>query len=464
MTLKDAINDVMAFKGTMVFGPSLPDEPRIVKTERKLAAAYGVGELKAPPDLDEIAERLRNALLAGADLEITRRDLRFAPQCIWSGLHPIAEDSKLLTQLLKRIAATGRRALTRSLAAVYFRMYHLDRPGLEIVSRALQTLMTEQLGSLYELHQKYRVFEVKTGPETVAAACYSDGGEPYGFLLNYGFGPQSIVEGFGAAVFVRGMRRISEELARNPTEAKIALALRWVEAPGAQSFASANKILANTLLLPFAQRDPPEDFKTLILDALLERIGDPRTRSQNWTAMPEAAQIARRWLTRLALRQFLEIVDDVALKQQWEYRRAFWMAFYDKGFVEEAWVAFGPTGRMRVLREFGRNVSCGRLESSWKSVEHGHAVLIMRIGGFTVCDWSHNGRCIIWPTSSMSAPKLYLPVYQSGNLAPRLAPEGGIEQTHSSPSTYSWQRNVAEFLRRKAGVKITDRDFQVRRR
>lgn len=464
MTLKDAITGVSGVRGGAWLGPAPPERPRLAALEQRFAEQYGVGEVKPPPDLDEIAERLRAALRGGGAQAIARRDLRYAPQCIWGGFAPFADKPELLKALLDRIVAAGRRALTRTLAAVYFRMYAAKRPGLDLVADALRRLMSPEIGTLYDLHREYQVFDPGSGAEAVSVACLSSGEEPYGFLSKFGFGPQSIIEGFGAAVFVNGMRRIEEDLARAPREGLVSQAVQWVEGPGAQSYATANKTLANALLLPFAKQEPPEDLKTTILDALLDRIGDPRTRSQNWTAMPEAAQVARRWLTRLALRQFLEIVDDVAYKQQWEFRRAFWMAFYEKGFIEEAWVAFGATGRQRALREFGKNTGVARLEASWKPVEAGHAVLLMRIAGLTVCDWSHNGRCIIWPNGSPTAPKLYKPMYRSGDLAPRVAPDGGMEQTHSSPSTYSWQRNVADFLRRKAGVNITDRDFQVRGR
>jgi hypothetical protein len=51
-----------------------------------------------------------------------------------------------------------------------------------------------------------------------------------------------------------------------------------------------------------------------------------------------------RWLAQATLEQFLKVVDRVAPKHQWDYRRAFWNAYIEKRTVGNAWVAFGSSG------------------------------------------------------------------------------------------------------------------------
>jgi hypothetical protein len=104
------------------------------------------------------------------------------------------------------------------------------------------------------------------------------------------------------------------------------------------------------------------------------------------------------------------------------------------------------------------------LKQSGKYVEPGHAVLLMKIGSLTICDWSHNGRCIIWPKGHESAPKLYNREYGSGDLAPPDEPAGGTFVVHQGSDRYSWQRKISSFIRDKIGTSVSDRDFQVRRR
>jgi len=443
-------------------GPALPELPRTVRREQIVSEKFGLGGvLKEPPDLEEIASRVRVAL-AGKNIEIRRRDLRYAPLCIWGVEEPIAQDPRLLRALLDWIDRVGRRSLVRALAAVYFRMFSPDRLEIELVGRALSRMVNESLRALYDLHREFRVFEPEYGPSLVAQACLSRDTMPHKILQGFGLTGQALVDGFGFAVFQEGMHGLRDSLAREPSPKLVRRIRAWTDEPGEASYRDANKTLANTLLLPFANGDPSDEIKDEILDVLLERIGDPRTRSQNWVRMPDAADIARRWLTRLALRQFLEIVDDVAFRDHWDYRRAFWMAFYEKGFIQEAWVAFGPAGAVRAHREFGRSVSFGRLTASSKQVETGHAVLLIRIGDYTIVDWSHNGRCIIWPASDPNSPKLYRATYRSGELAPPVKPNGGFEKAHHHSRSYSWQQSVADFLRIKTGLTLHTRDYRVR--
>jgi hypothetical protein len=88
----------------------------------------------------------------------------------------------------------------------------------------------------------------------------------------------------------------------------------------------------------------------------------------------------------------------------------------------------------------------------------------MRIGTLTICDWSHNGRCIIWPQGHKEAPKLYKATYRSGDLAPANAPEGGISVRHDGSDSYRWQRRITNFIRDKLGTSVAERDFQVNTR
>lgn len=462
MTLRAAVRDLLNQPEPLRISPSLANEPRLVRREAEVTAKFGLGgALRPPPDIDAISDRLSRALRHSPG-SVSPRDLRYAPLCIWSSSTPIAENPVLLKRLLEQLARAGKRSLIRGLAAAYFRWFSPDRLGIEIVGAVLALMVEDNLPVLADMHQQFSIFNPEHGPSRVAEACLAHSQPPLEFMQGYGLAAHALVTGFGAAVFGEGMKRIQREFGTDPRHDLVQLARQWIEEPLELSYPAANLILAETLLLPFQSRDPSEEIKDEILETLLGRIGDPRTKKGNWVRMPQAAEVARRWLTRLALQQFLDIVDDVAFRDHWDYRRAFWLAFYEKGYIQEAWVAFGPTGADKARRNFGRNASFGRLQSSRKPVEHGHAVLLMRIGDYTVVDWSHNGRCIIWPTSNSDSPKLYEAKYLSGHLAPPWAPEGGFEKSHLGSPRYSWQRDVAAFLRKKTGLSVSDRDFAVR--
>ena len=306
------------------------------------------------------------------------------------------------------------------------------------------------------------VFDSPDGPARVARHCLQSNTAPQHLLRSHGLAGEALTSGFGVAVFRSAMQNIAVALARNPSRSLVERALEWTEEPAPAEYRSGAATFANSLLLPFDDgHEPDEGLKNYILDLLLDRIGDPRTRDDRWQSIPKAAEIARRWLTGVALRQFLDVVDQVASLEHWNYRRAFWTALYEKGAISQAWVAFGPLGVMRAQRDFGKNLKFGRITAAGKPVEPGHAVLVMRLGDYVAIDWSQNGRCIFWPADDPAAPRLYEETYRSGDMAPTIAPQGGMEQSHHQSQSYGWQRHVAEFIRRNIGFAVHERDYRV---
>lgn len=463
MTLRSVATELTKHRYPVFVRESLPDRPRTTDSEKEITEKFGLdGILREPPDLGEIQKRLIRYLSSNTVEEIERRDLRFAPHCIWYGENPIALQSNILRALLAKLESDGQRSRIRTLAAVYFRYFDESREGINLVARTLRRIISAELHSLHQFDKDFAVFDPAIGPKNVAKHCLDQEVMPLEFLRHKGLSGEALTSGFGVQVFRCGMMQISAYLKRNATMAQLNRAIAWFDEPEEPLHYRGHRItLANTLLLPFRDNSPGKDVKNLVLDVLMERIGDPRTHPQRWVNMSDAAEVARRWLTRLALQQFLEIVDQVAFQNHWEYRRAFWMALLEKGAISEAWVAFGALGAERVKREFGKNANFGRLVATWKQVERGHAVLMMRIGDYVAIDWSHNGRCIFWPTNDPGAPALYQKEYRSGDIAPHLAPAGGMEISHMASNTYSWQRQVAEFIRRKIGFNLRDRDYRV---
>lgn len=419
------------------------------------------GTLRPPPDLNDIADDIRQVLGTGRDSGLSRRALKYAPLCLWECDRPLADDKQILEAVLREIHRAGRRSVVRGLASAFFRVYPSDLPGLDLVGEMLKRIISEEYGPLYELHKRFNLFDRRLGPYYVSSKCLEDQELPQQFLRRHGVANDAVSRGVGLSVFREGMDQISNFLSNSQSIEDVYLARLWVEEPEGVSYEGAHRALAGSLLLPFEQTDPREDVKEAILSVVLDVLGDPRTRQTKWIGSESAADVAKRWLTRLALQQFLDIVDETAYAAHWDYRRAFWMSFYEKDAIQEAWVAFGPVGAYKAKQSFGKNASFGRLTASSKPVEPGHAVLLMRIGDYTVVDWSHNGRCIIWPTSDKAAPSLYQQIYLSGVLAPSFAPDGGLEQAHHGAVSYNWQRRVASFVAEKTGYEVREHDFRI---
>ncbi len=463
MTLRARLRSVDDFAALLAQRAALPEVPRMTAAAQAVAEQHALsGGVFEPPDLDRIATRLRDLARRGRTAEMTRRDLKYAPACLWRGEAPLADDEGVLAALLAEIERRARRSLVNVLAAAYLRFFAPGRPGLALVGRTLRRLAPRVGGMAARLDADLNAFDPAEAVRTAVDACAGGNLTPQELLAPYGLTGELARAGFAASVFHHGMARIAGRLQASPKADLVRTAERWAFAEDGPRFEGAATRLARTIVGPFAERDPEESLRRIILDVVLTHLKDPRLHPHLWVQVPDERDVVTRWLTGESLRQFFDIVDRVAKPGHWLYRRAFWNAYHEAGAIEQAWVAFGPQGAREARAAFGKEASFGVLENWGKVVLPNHAVLLMRIGNLTICDWSHDGRCIVWPHEDSEAPRLYRARYVSGQLAPTQAPKGGLQVTHHHSQGYAWQRKIAAFIRQKTGIAISERNFQVK--
>lgn len=243
-------------------------------------------------------------------------------------------------------------------------------------------------------------------------------------------------------------RRLEERAA--PDDVK--QIIRWGSADGKTLvFESERRAMAHALLLPWRKQAAPLPLRREIERFLLSAFKDPRLHPGQWGAVDDAAKIIiRRWLAENSLEQFLRVVDRVAPTYQWTHRRAFWNAYFKKGYVLDAWVAFGRDGA-----KLARSVAADRQEDVgmaygelYRPPNSKQAVLLLRIGDLLVADWSHLGSVRIWRGGNDQAPQLYAPHYGTSSL--RHASD--FEDTHDQHG--HWQVQTHAFIERHTGIRL----------
>ena len=189
----------------------------------------------------------------------------------------------------------------------------------------------------------------------------------------------------------------------------------------------------------------------------------PNHRDKGWRFVDEKSiKLVFRWLIGESLEQFFSIIDSMALEHQWKYRKAFWKAYYDKGVLDEAWVAFGPGAILHARRLFGANFSAGELEGATQSNQ---SVLIIKIKDLVLAEWSHNGKCRAWKSNDKFSPATYKSKYYGSSLRTssmkivKTLQQDGI--SHQQSENYHWQRRLAEFIYDETGIRMLDRDFRI---
>lgn len=137
------------------------------------------------------------------------------------------------------------------------------------------------------------------------------------------------------------------------------------------------------------------------------------------------------------------------------------MAYYERGVIDEAWLALGSQAAWRANKEFGRTEwkQYGLLTAGAASDQ---SVLFMRIGHVVFMEWSHNGSLRALPHDDPQLPQMYQQEYSGSEL--RLVRSmdfhGGVNQqpqlAHFNSEGGTWQRKARDFIAKHTGVKLND--------
>ncbi len=438
----------------------LRDVPAVHQAAARIAGGDGLEGQREGRDYDRIARELMSRLLAGESL--TSRQLRDAAWCLWQTVTPLAETPETLRGALEGIENSTRKPPGRALASSFLYFFAPDRTGIPEASVTL-CRVAERLGRPWaELQAEHALLDWRIGTANVARRALELRKSPTEVLADGGLRSRDALSGYVEACAAELLRQLATE--RDiPAPKRLALVKAVALNDRDQLiFAKHGPLVANALLLPFSNAEPHDDMKQQYLDLLLALFRDPRIHPGNWVRMEDAAAVARRWLTKQSLRQFLDIVDDVALQRMWFHRRKFWEAVYEADLIADAWVVFDHAGAQAARRAFGKEVSFATFDGG---VQAGHSVLLLRIGRGVVAEWSHNGKCNIWnDAEDRSAPALYRRSYSPhmlrshGDTSLDRSKFAVSHMSHEGPN--SWQSKVAAKLHQMTGVRLKPSDWK----
>lgn len=433
--------------------------PALVRTSQELARrSSGLAEPPTMESIEELADRFRTAIADRALDEIPDRDWARVAFALWHGETPLAAHETFLGSYLARLDQRRRRRDVALLASAYLRAYSPSAPAIRRVAQVLARLVQLWEWPWAARHRELRLFDPERGPGALAVACLDDD-EPARVLAKLGL-EHLHGQGLVLAAQQLAVEKVEKALAagRDP-DVRLERLLRWVvDASGVAP--RLRGPLADALLRPWLSRPVPDQLKERIQEFLLQHYGDPRIRPQRWMAVSEEArQVFRKWLARVALAQFLDVIDRLAFDRQWKYRRAFWTGYFDRDWVSDAQVAFGPGGATLAVQLFGRDAPFATLvKGGRKQIDQNHAVLLFRLGDLVIADWSHNGRCAIWREGNRKAPSLRNGRYTSDDVDWLSADQSWV---HAGAANYAWQNKVRDFIADETGLLLHQRDYRI---
>lgn len=460
-----------------MFAPLPVSFPRLEAMLRGMDAVA----VARPPAIESLGRRLRAAYdRARGDGygRITTAELRKLPYALWlppelplHELHPELV-RRYLDEALPRAIDSGSRRARRWLAPLFFVYCEaFDPEDDRFLAFAGQLVVNLERAEgafaqrLKELHRAVALFSPRSVAQRLARSLLEHPGRLDQALEEHLLWPRFIDTRLGAAAFDAALSLGDERLSDRPTVVRV---LAWARLLASPVSRSPHRVrFADALLRPWQRRAPSDDMKAGLVRFFVSEYGDPRVegnRQYQWRDVsPQALRVIMTWLAGDTLRGFMRILERTA-DAIWRHRRRFWMAYYEAGHIQEAWLALGPHAAelARRLQADERGIGYGRLEGGAAADQ---SVLLLRIGQIVFTEWSHNGSLRAYRDDDPSAPELYLGAYAGVQLraATSMDFHGGMNQNpelrHMNSDGGTWQRKARDFIRRHTGVHLDDRQI-----
>ncbi|WFU42743.1 EH signature domain-containing protein [Bradyrhizobium sp. CB82] len=462
MSLSERVEELKALR-TLVRAPRLPDRPRVERIYDDLCKRYEEIRRLDKVDYAVLLEKLRSAARAGDLSSLSLRDMRLSASCLFDGEAKLADDPRFLELYLGALRSIRSRLAIKRLIHAYCAHFDEKHPGIRQIGMFLReiitTIPTNGQWLWPERHQLYGLFNPMQVSARLCDAIMKTS-NPRKEMELAGLSGPLLSGGLSSAVFLNALVLTEHRLKSDPMLEDVDRVIAWAKSDtGGLHYSAHRGAIANALLTPWARSDPDPAIKDVIQRFLIENLSDPRIDRGAWLGTRQAAlETIIRWLAQATLEQFLKVVDRVAERHQWDYRRAFWSAYIERGFVANAWVAFGSNGA-HVARKIAEATSDQLMNrfGTLGGAGPDQAVLLLSIGDLIVADWSHNGRLRIWRRGNAAAPKFNSSTY----VAVELRKDSDFDIVHSPPD--GWQGKAESYIRRHTGIRLAEHEYLPRR-
>ncbi len=418
-------------------------------------------------ELETVFQQLMSYVSVGNFDKISKKLWKRSTWVFWYGEKNIITDQKFFSELKKYIDTNSPSSLIRSLVSIYIREYRKHPNDVKKISELItQELLSEakSLAHWQNLHRNYDFFDHDKSSKNLSKLLENHN-SVNDFFIELGFNNEQKSIGLIEDIYLNFLKTFSKKLEKNEDCQKHFRKFIDFSLNGQSlRFPQHKTQIIESLLLPWVNKKPEEDLKNKIITFLIDEFDDLRIKPQNWIGVAaEAKAIFKKWLSGATLKQFFEIISDSKgiEGEKWEYRRAFWMAYYDSDLIDDAWVIFDKKYYNDAKNKLDENIRFGTV-----STVKNRASLIIKIGSFIFSEWSDEGKCRAWNENDRRAPTLYKETYSESELKQiSLTIKNGYAQDgirHWGSEIYGWQGDVSNFIYENIGISMPSFKYQLR--
>jgi hypothetical protein len=451
MSLRDALETAAGPRARTAFAP--PKQAHLPDVARRLIARYGSSEepRRSAAQLAALLQRLRAVQFDWESVSPTDRlDVAWV---LWSGPQSPAEQPGFLLGFLGWVETPWRRVQARRLAIAWAAAADRELVSIQTVGEFLMARGSRLGPPWSQLATELDIFSPARGPALLAEAFLAATESAEAFLDRIALTGRAAAGGLLLETLAAAAARVETRLARLPHLAASLAGLslhRQVFRPAAMARSIPDRAahvaasIAEALLLPWQDVEPPPAVQAQIADYLLRHYGDARVEDAIWaTLRPPARDIMRSWLTAKTIDSFFRLAGDG------EADRRFWTAYGDH--VDDAWLLAGSASAALLKKTrlgHGRVAGC----------RADFCVLLLGIRGLTIAKTSNEASWHAWLPHNNLAPPLY-----GGRAQPcfpaALSNGADFSPAYSRKNDGLWQDNLHDFIELHTGISVPRHDY-----
>ncbi len=393
-----------------------------------------------PSSLEEAVSRVRFAVESWDWSSVTNGQVALVAHAVFSGR---LEVEWTLEQFIRReVVATTVSAVLQALGEAYVEAWERSSEPTVFLGKLLsekEKYLPRRWSHLFTTLPD--VLDPVDAPRLLARDLAS-AANPYGWLRGKGIaaphrGKLMLATYYEWLAALRPAKTITE----------IESVLAWTNPPedapiGLDQAAAA----IDKLLSPWINEMPDPHLRQHLLDRILELYGDPRNTRQDFWALvgTTSKRVLTRWLAGRSMDALLAIITKSTANHMWPPRHHFWKGLYERGLIDEAWVALSKSAFMdaeKMYRETG-DITYRMTGRQTSSSRRETCLLVMRIGSKIVLEGSHDYRVHIFTDADPKAPELYAAEYNAESL---ILPQND-PSTRSHDAYGHWRKWVTERL------------------
>ena len=202
-------------------------------------------------------------------------------------------------------------------------------------------------------------------------------------------------------------------------------------------------------------------------DLIDNNYHDPRVNVRNWPKISDhlggdktrdhCINTVKQWHIFQSITLFFKLIEEVVEgsehDHQFPQRREFWIDYFNKGLVTDAWVILGTKGNAEAIRyqQSGDSDFAKLIWGKLSAAKNDQCVLLMQIGNAKVVEWSHSGACRVWRDTDPNAPPMSVKRYDGGDLRAAIADEKRDRIVHDKSGR--WRARIIQRVNAYSGLR-----------